>query len=266
MDRPFRSVGVIGTGRYGGAVVRGWKCVGAPGAPVMLYDLNSDLLAALASELGMVAAQSVEHIAAQCDVVVVAVVDDAAPEVVQQVLAVRPDAWIVCISSGLTGAQVASIMPDTRKYVRVLPNILVRYGVGQVAVALRPEGDREAWRVIEALFAPVGRIYPVSAQEMALFRSTAGIVPAIMGEIVEGLFRDSPERAVLWWQEAIAAAAKVVLDGHASFDDLRTMGVNPGGASEAALRTMREHEVVETLAEAAGAARRAAASRERCME
>lgn len=266
--KSFSKVGIIGTGRYGGSLARGLAAGGADAA-IWVYDKEPACAASLAVETNAHQAETLAEIVRNCDLLIIAVSDDAAAAVLEQVgsLGAEPP-WIVCISSGLTREAAAQIWHYPQRFIRALPNILVRFGCGQVAVSL-DETAHEARRVARALFERMGQIFWVDEAELPVFRASAGAAPGLISYFFRYLFEGSDaegegkEHLQEYWLAACQAAVGVLLEGNVNARTLALLGVNPGGATEAALNVLNQREVAAALRDAAKAASQAGDRREK---
>jgi pyrroline-5-carboxylate reductase len=266
--KSFSKVGIIGTGRYGGALARGLTAARSD-AVIWLYDKDPTCAASLAIETNARKADTLGEIVRHCDLLVIAVSDDAAGIVLEQIagLCAEPP-WIVCISSGLTREAATQFWDYPQRLIRALPNILVRFGCGQIAVSL-DETSNEARRVALALFEPMGQVFWVEEAELPVFRASAGVAPGLISYFFRYLFEGSDadragkEHLQEYWLAACKAAVGLLLEGNVDPRSLASLGVNPGGATEAALEILNDRDVAAALREAAKAASQAGDRREK---
>lgn len=255
----FSSVGIIGTGRYGGALARGFAETKKLEAEIWLHDKEPDCASVRAVETGWHLAETLEEIISRCDLLIIAVTDENALEVLQQINNLRGEnlPWIVCVSSGLTIKDAAEALNSTRKFFRAMPSILVRFGRGQIAVSLGEKVNAEAEKVARSLFEGVGEIFWIDEEMIPIFRATAGTAPGLISYFLRYLTEDievenlSLEQLQQFWLSGFKAATEVLLEKEISPKTLTLLGANPNGAIKNVMEVFSDREVPDALKTAA---------------
>lgn len=258
-DKLFSSVGIIGTGRYGGALACGFAETKKLDAEVWLHDKEPDCASVRAIETGWHLAETLEEIVTRCDLLIIAVTDENALDVLRQINSLRGEnlPWIVCVSSGLTIKDAAQALNSTQKFFRALPSILVRFGRGQIAVSLSEETNDGAERVARDLFEGIGEIFWIDETLIPVFRATAGTAPGLISYFLRYLTEDievenvDSELLQQFWLSGFKAAAEVLLEKEINAKTLTLLGANPNGAIKNALEVFTECQVPNALKSAA---------------
>lgn len=248
-------IGFIGAGAMGGAIARGAVAAGlVEGSQVLLYDTHLPSAQALAAQIGGQVAQDAGHVAAQVDLLVLAV----KPNVIESVLAdVAPqlgETLVVSIAAGITlarleAASLAGGSAGPARVVRAMPNLAASVGQAMTGLAL-------GYRVSEAdaapavsLFGAVGRVAMVPEALFSPFVAMAGSSPAFALEYADSLARAGvaaglTKRAALEYAaQAMRGAAELLLaeldkEGGRSAADLIDAVCSPGGTTVAGMMAL----------------------------
>lgn len=199
-------VGFVGAGHMGGAMLRGLAAAAFRPA-LRVFDAAPGRAAALAAELGAVAADSPADLAAGCDAVVLAVRPGDLPDV----LAAFGDAapLFLSIAAGRRLAWLEERLPAGARVVRAMPNLGVSVGLGMTAYA-------GGSRATESDLALAGRILSSFGDAVRLPEENLDAVTALSGS----------------GPAFFAYALQAMADGGAA------LGLDPAAASRLALQTM----------------------------
>ena len=247
---------LLGAGRMGGALIAGWRRVGAfepdqlmirdpePGAEALasgvLIDPDPAAIGRAQTVLLMVKPQIWREVAAS-----------VAPHL-------APEAVIVSIAAGVAAANIASAFGG-RRVARVMPTTAVAIGQGTASIF---SNDAEARRRARAMFGAVGVVVDLDDEDqMHAATAVSGSAPAYLYAFVEaleaagvalGLDADVARNLA---RATTAGAAALMADSGGDAADLRRQVTSPGGTTEAALKVlMGEAGLGPLLKEAAKAA------------
>ena len=247
---------LLGAGRMGGALIAGWRRVGAfepdqlmirdpePGAEALasgaLIDPDPAAIGRAQTVLLMVKPQIWREVAAS-----------VAPHL-------APEAVIVSIAAGVAAANIASAFGG-RRVARVMPTTAVAIGQGTASIF---SNDAEARRRARAMFGAVGVVVDLADEDqMHTATAVSGSAPAYLYAFVEaleaagvalGLDADVARNLA---RATTAGAAALMADSGGDAADLRRQVTSPGGTTEAALKVlMGEAGLGPLLKEAAKAA------------
>lgn len=234
-------VALIGAGRMGSAMARGWLGdLGAAGiARLSVVEPHPGEDVVAAADGGLIALNDPAEIA---DIVVLAVKPQGFGEAVDVLKAwVGPQTLVVSIMAGVTIARVAAAL-GSAKVARAMPNTPGAIGMGATGYALSDAcGDDEAIataRLLEPLGLVVG---PLKEVQMDAVTAVSGSGPAYVFLLVEALGA-AGRSAGLDEATAIALARETVIGAGAllgelaeSPAELREQVTSPGGTTAAAL-------------------------------
>ena len=229
-------VALIGAGRMGSAMARGWLGdLGAAG--IARLSVVEDVVAA--ADGGLIALNDPAEIA---DIVVLAVKPQGFSDAVDALKAwVGPQTLVVSIMAGVTIARIAMVLGSS-KVARAMPNTPGAIGMGATGYTLSDAcGDDEAIataRLLEPLGLVVG---PLKEVQMDAVTAVSGSGPAYVFLLVEALGA-AGRSAGLDEATAIALARETVIGAGALLSDfaespaeLRKQVTSPGGTTAAAL-------------------------------
>lgn len=252
-EAPYQ-VGIIGCGRYGGAIARGFKAA-QTNHQIWLYDQVADCSASLAIETQAHLANTLEIVQQNCNVIIIAVSDASAASVLAQLNQLATTACIISIATGLRHEE-ASQFWSSGVFIRALPNILTRFAQGQMAVSYSEKHPLEPQRqIIHEVFAAIAQIFEMPEAHIPVFRATAGIAPAFVSTLLQVAQTASKEAfeqfegAVVddFWLTAVLASLQVIQSKQVGVDVLARLGMNPGGATETFLHEFEHHQIAADL-------------------
>ncbi len=236
------TLGVIGVGNMGAALVRGIVQAGAvPANQVMVADADAKRAAALAKELGVAAANNTD-IAHGCDYVVLAIKPGIVEGVVKEIAPLlRPEQVLVSIAAGVPMAKIRDYLGDAKpELVRVMPNTPALVGAGVLAMAAPglPEKKRAA---LAGMLSAAGQVVEVGEELMDPITALSGSGPAFVfvmiealadGAVAAGLPRPLAQQLAT---QTVAGAAKLVQETGQHPGALKDAVASPGGTTIAGL-------------------------------
>ncbi len=256
------TIGVIGCGNMGEALTAGWVDSGIvePGR-IVVWDADADKLAALVRRRRVRRARDNGDVAAQADMLFLAV----KPQVVEAVLgeisaALSSRSVVVSIAAGVPIARIERGMGRTVRVVRAMPNTptLIREGISAVCCnrQVTARDRRQALQLLQA----VGETVEVDESMMDAVTGLSGSGPAYLFVLIEalsdagvrqGLPRDVAARLAVW---TVRGAAGLVLETGRHPGELKDMVASPGGTTIAGLHALEKGKFRAALYNAVAAA------------
>ena len=241
MARPPQSLTLVGAGKMGGALLRGWLDVGVASGGITIVDPHpDDALRALCATRGL-ALNPVEP--SPTAILILAIkpqlLDIAAPALARLVDA---GALVLSILAGKTVADLAARLP-TQAIVRAMPNTPAAVGRGATG-AFASAGVSAAQReTADTLLSAVGSVEWLDDEALIdAVTAVSGSGPAYVFHMVESLGRAGvaaglPADVALRLARATVEGAGALLAGDAatSAAKLRENVTSPGGTTAAAL-------------------------------
>jgi len=246
---------LLGAGRMGGALIAGWRRVGAF-APADLMVRDPAPSAEIAASGALIDPDPAAMARAQTVLLAVKpqIWREAAADVVPHL---SDDAIIVSIAAGVASADIAAVFGG-RRVARVMPTTAAAIGMGTASVF---SSDTEAMAAAHALFGPVGTVVDLADEElMHAATAVSGSAPAYLYAFVEALeaaglaLHLAPATARELARATMAGAAALMADSGADAADLRRQVTSPGGTTEAALTVLMGEGGLPSLLKAAAAA------------
>jgi len=246
MGRAF-TLGVIGVGNMGGALVRGIVRAGvlAP-EKIAVSDAQEPRGAALAQELGVRQARTNREVAEGSEYVLLAVKPGVIGPVIEEVAEVLgPDQTLISVAAGVTLARMRGWLGKASlalrpALVRVMPNTPALVRAGMCAVAA-PGAARERVEMLKRLLAAVGEVLEVEEEMMDAVTGLSGSGPAFVFVMIEGLADGGvaaglPRAMALRLAvQTVEGAAKMVRETGEHPEALKDAVASPGGTTIAGL-------------------------------
>ncbi len=246
--KPTQSILIIGGGNMGGALARRWH---EAGFAVHVVESNEQRRREL----------SADGLPCYAELA-------AAPTTEIAVLAIKPqqfkpenfvlaDTFCISIMAGISLAQLSTI---TQSWVRIMPNLPSVIGEG-MSVACAPALPPAERTLVDTLFSIIGHIEWVE-NEAAMHAVTAisGSGPAYVFALMEALevaatkLGLTPELAHRLVAQTAKGAALLADQSTDDFATLRRNVTSPGGTTEAALKQLEKHGLMQMVEDAAEAA------------
>ncbi len=243
---------LVGAGKMGLAMARGWIAGGLPVDRLVLVDpFAGDAAKAFASETGVRLLKSVDNVLTH--VLVLAVKPQNMVPVMQQVLpAVGKHTLVISIAAGIALHTLAAGL-DSERVIRAMPNTPAQLGKGiSGAVGLNvSQTDRE---VADALLGSAGAvIWFDSENKLDAVTAVSGSGPAYVFYLAETMavagMRQGldPAQAMQLARQTIIGAAALMEADDSSVSILRENVTSPKGTTAAALAVLMAPDGLEAL-------------------
>ncbi|WP_157217548.1 pyrroline-5-carboxylate reductase [Flavisphingomonas formosensis] len=241
------SVLLIGSGRMGGALARGWiatesVAVFDPMAPAIDGTRKLDTL------------DDARHLPQPLTVVIA-----VKPQMLDQVLPsliplAEQDALFVSVAAGATVARYTAILGDKARVVRTMPNTPAAIGKGITALVAGPNVDGAARAYAEMLLKAVGETVWVETEaQIDAVTAVSGSGPAYFFRFTEALARAGereglpPELAMKLARATFSGAGALADSRSDPIADLRVEVTSPGGTTAAALARFDADDALDKL-------------------
>ena len=183
------SVGVIGAGSMGGAIVRGLIASGAlDPTEAAAADPSAVVLEPLAAEGVRCVTDASELVALGTDVVVLAVKPQVLPQVVAPLVDALAGRLVVSIAAGVTLDTLETLMPTSR-VVRVMPNLPLQVLSGATAVCPGASASADDGELVRRMFAALGSAQVMNERQLDVAGAVTGCGPAYFALFVDDLVR-----------------------------------------------------------------------------
>jgi pyrroline-5-carboxylate reductase len=258
-DNP--SIFLIGAGRMGGALLRGWLAAGFPAASLAVKEPQpSPEMVALLNENGIAGQPS-----STPDVLVLAVKPQIMAKALNEVAPhAGPQTVVLSIAAGRTVASIARPFPPGAAIVRAMPNLPAEIGRGITAAFANPHVTSAQRELCGKLLGAAGDVAWVEDESyLDAVTAVSGSGPGYVFYLVECLAaagRDAglpPDLAEKLSRATIEGAGELLRRSPLSPAQLRENVTSPGGTTAAGLSVlMREQGLTDLMRETVAAAAR----------
>lgn len=248
------SIGFIGLGNMGAAIVRGLA-----GVEIHGVDLNRDFLETLKEECGLIPEESITDLAAACDYIVLAVKPQHAKSVCDELASVLQDSQcLLSICAGLTSDKLKDWTGGKCPVVRVMPNTPALVGEGVFAVCLddaQLSFDQKTF--VGELFKASGQVHLLPEKDFDAFTAVIGSGPAYVCYFIEALIESAVELGIARAQATtmvyglFSGTTKMCLESDKHVSVLREMVTSPAGTTIEALIHMDRQAVRASIIDGA---------------
>lgn len=239
---------LVGCGKMGGALLRGWFAAGAAPKNVIAVEPSKDAAAAFSGDASPTFVDSLDNVP-----------EDFAPDIVM--FAIKPQSMDAVVpayrrfsDSGTVFLSIAAGTPiryfekrlgDDNPVVRAMPNTPAAVGRGVTAAICNPHVLPDARTLCDALLAAVGGVVWVTDEaEIDAVTAVSGSGPAYVFHLVEALTDAgiaeglSPEAAGTLARATVSGAGELLYQSKESASTLRENVTSPGGTTAAALEVL----------------------------
>tara|TARA_R110000787_G_scaffold89906_2_gene190270 strand:+ start:2244 stop:3050 length:807 start_codon:yes stop_codon:yes gene_type:complete len=260
---PAPTIALIGAGRMGAALVRGWLAAQTRSPIIIVTPRPSDEVSGWAAD-GKV---TLNPPPAPADIVVLSVkpqvfaatTEDTSPFI-------GPDTLVVSVMAGVLLKQMAATF-ESKRVVRAMPNTPGAIGQGVTVITTPPGADPADIDLATELLLPLGVVEgPIDEKLISAAAGVSGCGPAyvfLLAEVMamageaEGLPADLSARLA---RRTVEGAAALMASSDEAPDALRKAVTSPNGVTQAALDILMDEGGMPVLMRKA---LRAAANRER---
>ena len=240
-------IGFIGAGNMarslaGGLLKNGWNA-----DRLLLSDPEAGQRHSVESTLGIKVFADNSEVAAQADLLVLAVKPQVLADVAKALTAVvqKKKPLIISITAGVRIADINRWLGGDLAVVRAMPNTAALIGSGAAGLYANDRVNQDMRNQAESILRAVGTTVWLEAESlMDVVTALSGSGPAYFFLVMEALEQaaiDSgldPKQARLLTIETAFGAAKMALEGHEEPAQLRSRVTSPGGTTEQAIKIL----------------------------
>lgn len=255
---------VIGCGRMGGAIIKGWLNSGIDAHQVTVIDPNAKALENISGAGSINCYPSIEALANGTiyDIVMLAL----KPQLIEQFLPaynsfVNSDSVLISIAAGINSARLKQLLPTVGNIVRVMPNTPALIQQGVIVGYAGPDTSAQQRQQCQRLLEPLGHYHWIDdEQQMDAVTAISGSGPAYLFLFTECLINAgrqlglSDELAKSLAKGTVSGASQLMSADSRDVEQLRQEVTSPKGTTEAALNVMMEQSKLQTLLQLATAA------------
>ncbi len=253
-------IGFVGGGNMAEALIKGLLAAAFPAERLLVSEPAAARRTYLAERYGLSVVEDNADVVRRCDLVVLAVKPQLAPEVLVRIASVFDESkLLVSILAGVSTRTVEEHFDGHPRVVRAMPNTPALVGQGATAVCAGRFSGADLLTV-RHLFETVGSVQVVDESLMDAVTGLSGSGPAYVFTVIEAL-ADGGVREGLPRETAAALAVQTVLGAAALVQQsaehtavLRDRVCSPGGTTIAGVKALEQGGVRVALMNAVEAA------------
>ncbi|KRM11666.1 pyrroline-5-carboxylate reductase [Paucilactobacillus suebicus] len=241
-------IGFIGVGEMAQAIIKGLINANQfDPSDIYVHSTHQTTYEPFAKETGVVAVDSNIEVAKQTDIVVLAVIPNAAVVVLNEIKSQLADKTLISIIGSLSVTEIENVIGTSIPILRALPNINVEGNVGMTALADNDAliGDKKA--VAVKTFEVLGEVSWQQESKFAIFSAIAGSGPAYVDFFIDALSRAGVKYGLTKKEATEIAAMTLQGSSHMVLNsknqtpmDFVDAVCSPGGSTVAGLLAMEE--------------------------
>jgi pyrroline-5-carboxylate reductase len=252
-------VGIIGVGRMGSALVRGFLNAKMIKKSLLVSDYDKEKLKLLCKDTGVKMASDNIELVNKSEIVIVAVKPKDLEKVLDEIFGNVGEKLVVSTVAGVPIA-VFERKLKSAKVVRIMPNIACSVGEGAIAFSAGSRVRRKDLRRVKELLDKLGIALELPENKLDAVTGLSGSGPAFYSLVVKamavaGMEEGLPEGVALKLAVQTAkGVGKLLFETGMAPEELMEMVRSPGGTTEAGLKKLEERAITEALKEAVHAA------------
>ena len=255
------SIGVIGAGKMGQALINGLRACGVPARAIVAAEADAATRQAVRRRFRIRVTSDVAHVARASDIVMLAVKPQQFPGVVERIAPhLTRRHLVVSIAAGITLRWLHQRLPRGVPVVRVMPNLPATVGCGFSAIAAGAAAGARHRTMVKALCGAVGEAVELPERYFDAITAVSGSGPAYVFLLVQmweeaarslGLPARVAHRAI---RATLAGSVKLLQASGDPAEELVRKVASKGGTTEAALKVLARRRVPAHFLEALRAA------------
>jgi pyrroline-5-carboxylate reductase len=243
--RLSESIGVIGTGKMGTALIRGLLKENLVNpSQILAYDILNDYLMDLVTETGINAALNNQQVVEQSKIVFICVKPQVFVSTLQKLKsAFTSDHLVISIAAGVPLSTIERLTGNAR-CIRIMPNMPFQVGEGAAGFSLGTRNDNRDSEIVEIVFGSLGKVFQFPEYLLDAVTGLSGTGPAYVFVFIEaladgGVLAGLPRReALILSAQTVIGAAKLLLEQNVHPGVLKDAIMSPGGTTASALQLM----------------------------
>lgn len=252
-------VGIIGVGRMGSALVRGFLNAKMTKKSLMASDYDKEKLKLLCKDTGIKMASDNIELVSKSEIVIIAVKPKDLGKVLNEIF---DNVRAKLVVSTVAGVPIAVFERKLKgaKVVRIMPNITCSVGEGAIVFSADSRVRRKDLRRVKELLDKLGIALELPENKLDAVTGLSGSGPAFYSLVVKamavaGVEEGLPEDVALKLAAQTAkGVGKLLFETGMDPEELVGMVRSPGGTTEAGLKKLEERVVTEAIKEAVHAA------------
>ena len=232
----MRKLGFIGMGNMGQALAKGFVQSGKiAGENIYAYAPNLEKLDINCERLGIVACHTLESVAKECEIIVVACKPYQIEDVIGELDGKLEGKAILSVAASWDYERYRAVLPESVKVQCIMPNTPVAVSEGVLLVAEENDWDYQERQWMLDLLESVGKVVELPTRLMDAGMAISGCGPAFVDMIIEALADGGVKNGLQRKQayelvcQTLIGSAKLQLDTGKHPGQLKDEVCSPGG-------------------------------------
>ena len=186
--RLTESIGVIGTGKMGSALIRGLLKENLVNSnQIFAYDIIYEDLMELVKDTGINAALNNLQIVERCSIIFICVKPQVFETTLQKLQTYfTNDHLVISIAAGVLLTTIERLTGNARR-VRIMPNMPFQVGEGAAGYSLGTRNDNRDSEIVELVFGSLGKVFQFPEYLLDAVTGLSGTGPAYVFVFIEAL-------------------------------------------------------------------------------
>ena len=257
---PTFSVGVIGAGVMGEALIAALLKFGVPATSILFTEKRQERADELVDRYGITSADLTNTVKSS-DVILLVMKPQDMQSVLDEIKAdIKDGALVVTFAAGKKIDFITQVLGTSHPVIRVMPNTPLLVGEGMSAISLGAGVSSDQRAFVRGFLEGTGRAIEVAEELQDAVTATSGSGPAYFFAFVEAMVSGatalglSHADATTLTIQTIVGAAKLLDESEDSPTTLREKVTSPNGTTAAAIKSFDESSLQKIVAEAMKAA------------
>lgn len=255
-------VGFIGIGNMASAIIGGLIDSNTVAAGnIVVSSKTKSKRDEFAARLGVRALDTNAQVAAEADILILAVKPQMLPAVTAEIrnLVFAAEPLVISIAAGLSLDDLEELLGHQTRIARVMPNMNSRIRQGMSAVCANDATSQTDVDTVTTIFEAVGEVVQIPESQFSAFTAIAGSSPAFAFLFIDALSRGAvaagmpKDLATKCAAQAVMGSGALVNQSDQSPWDLIDAVCSPGGTTIAGLLALEENAFLATVTTAVAA-------------
>ncbi len=253
-------IAVLGAGVMGETLLSAILAAGHPARDIIISEKRTERAEELRAKHGVDVTDNASA-ARDADIVLLAVKPQDVPDLLAEIAeAVRPGATVVSVAAGVRIATMESALADGVAVVRAMPNTPVLIGEGMFGISAGASVSEDQLAAVVSMLEAGGKVVVVDESQQAGVTGVSGSGPAYVFYLAEAMIAGGvdagldAETARVLATQTLLGAAHLLAGGDETAEELRRRVTSPNGTTHAAIVTLDERGVHDSVRAAIAAA------------
>ena len=184
----MKTLGFLGAGNMGGALIRGLiEFHAIDPDEVYVVGHHPEKLKAFSDELGFHVLENIEALAEKCDAILFAVKPYHIEAILKESGHLLKDKIMLSVISGYDFDRYAPLLDPSTRHLYIMPNTPSSVGEGVLMFEEKHSLTDEEYKWVHGMFSAIGRVFTLPSRLMGAGAAVAGCGPAFIAMAIEAL-------------------------------------------------------------------------------